>query len=267
MKLGRHILKPIKIKGDILLTDGKEKIKLIDTLEIDVKEVSVFVYDDSTGERVATTKQPLIEIGEVKKLKVVSKTKYGYFVDIGLDKDIFLPYKEKSGRINEGQYYLMSLYIDRSDRLCVSMKLKDRLKKNDKFKVNDKVKATVYEIDKIGLRVAIEEEYDGLIPKEEIKGIYELGDEIEARVMRIVRDGRITLTIRKKAYKQLKDDAKDILEILKEHGGVLNISDKSDKDKIKSITGLSKNAFKRSIGSLYKEKKIEIYDNKIELKK
>lgn len=105
-----------------------------------------------------------------------------------------------------------------------------------------------------------------MIPKEELKGIYKIGDEVEARVQRILQTGFITLTLRQKAYKQIDADSDLILELLEENGGVLEIGDKSDKELIKDLTGLSKKAYKRAVGNLYKNRIINIYDTKIELK-
>ncbi|RVU54536.1 S1 RNA-binding domain-containing protein [Anaerosphaera multitolerans] len=272
MKLGKHNLKVKNItKIGAYLTDGKEDIFLPrhDDEELKVGEfLDVFIYDNSNGNRVASKKMPLLQVGEVKKLTVVSKTKYGYFVDIGLDKDAFLPYKETPGRINENEEYLMMLYIDTSDRLCVTTKIGDKLlKNNDRFKVNDFVKGTIYSKSDKGAYVAIEDKYDGMILQEELKGVYKIGDVVEARVQRILRDGKITLTLREKAYKQMHYDAELLMELLEDNDGVLNLGDKSDPELIKEVTGLSKAAFKRAEGALYKERLVELYPEKIVLKK
>lgn len=267
MKLGRHKLKVVQIKPRVLLSDGREEIELKDKQNLKIgEEVSVFVYDTSKDKRVATLQKPYIEVGQIKELKVVGKTGAGYFVDIGLDKDIFLPYQERVGKIDVGGSYLMTLYIDKSDRFCVSMNIKEKLKRNDKFKVNDIVTGTIYLLDARGAHIAINGEYDGLVVKEEVKGIYKIGDVVEARIQRILKDNRITLTLREKAYKQMNSDADMLLELLEDNGGILHIGDKSDSDIIKEITGLSKAAFKRAEGALYKQRKIELYPNKIELK-
>ncbi|WBW49464.1 S1-like domain-containing RNA-binding protein [Peptoniphilus equinus] len=267
MKLGRHQLTVVKTKP-VVLSDGNETIELREERNLPVGDnVSAFVYDCGKDRRVATLERPFLEIGEVQKLTVVDKTGAGYFVNIGLDKDIFLPYQERVGRIEVGQAYLMTLYIDRSDRLCVSMDIKEKLLKNNgHFAVNDMVKGTVYQIDGRGAHVAIYNKYDGLVLKEEVKGILTIGEEVEARISRIVKDGRITLTLREKAYKQMHADADLLLELIEDNGGVLPLGDKSDPDLIKDITGLSKSAFKRAEGALYKAKKINLYPNKIELK-
>lgn len=267
MKLGRHNLTVKKSRPKVILTDGREEIELKEKRNLEVGEVvSAFIYDTSKDRRVATLEKPYIEVGQVKELKVVGKAGVGYFVDIGLDKDIFLPYQERAGRIDVGESYLMTLYIDKSDRYCVSMDIKEKLKKNDKFKVNDIVKGTIYLLDARGAHVAIDGKYDGLVLKEEVKGIYKVGDVVEARIQRILKDNRITLTLREKAYKQMHSDADMLLEMIEDNGGVLNIGDKTDPEIIKEVTGLSKSAFKRAEGNLYRQRKVDLYPNKIELK-
>lgn len=274
MKLGRHILRINKIKssGAYLMSETDEEIfmptKYVDDLKVD-SEIEVFVYDNGRGDRVATTTRPYIQVGEVKKLQVVSKTKFGYFVDIGLDKDIFLPFKETIGRINPQEYYLMMLYIDKSDRLCVTMNIEKKLKRNEdnRYKVNDIVSGSIYLIDNRGAHVAIDDQYDGLVLKEELKGIYKVGDVVETRIQRILQDDRITLTLREKAYKQMHQDAEILLELIEDNNGVLPLGDKSDSELIKEVTGLSKSAFKKAEGALYKKKMVELYPEKIVLKK
>ncbi|MGI5949574.1 CvfB family protein [Peptoniphilus sp.] len=257
-----------KENGRIYLSDGTRKVVLNKdegkNLNIGDK-VDAFIYNGH-GDFEATLKKPFAEVGDLKKLKVVDKARVGYFVDNGTDKDVFLPFSEATGRLYVGEEYLLYLYHDKSDRLAFTMNIKDKLKKNDKFKVNDYVNGTIYGMGKPGAFVAIENEYDGMIPSEELKGIYKIGDEVEARVQRILQNGNITLTLRQKAYKQMDADADEILELLEENNGVIELGDKSDPELIKDITGLSKKAYKRAIGSLYKRKLIDIYDKKIELR-
>ena len=228
-------------------------------------EVEAFVYNIHEDFE-ATLKRPYAQVGELKKLKVVDKAKVGYFVDNGIGKDIFLPFKESYGRLTVGEEYLLYLYHDKSDRLALTMNIKDKLLVNDKYKVNDIVKGTIYSMGRPGAFVAIDNKYDGMIPAEEIKGIYKIGDEVEARVQRILQTGFITLTLREKAYKQIDADADLILELLEDNGGVLEIGDKSDPEIIKDLTGLSKKAYKRAVGHLYKNRSINIYDTKIEFR-
>lgn len=229
------------------------------------EEVEAFVYNIHE-EFEATLKRPYAQVGELKKLRVVDKAKVGYFVDNGIGKDIFLPFKESFGRLTVGDEYLFYLYHDKSDRLALTMNIKDKLSTEGYLKVNDIVKGTIYSIGKPGAFVAIENKYDGMIPIEEIKGIHKIGEEVEARVQRILKTGFITLTFREKAYKQIDADSDLILELLEDNGGVLELGDKSDPELIKDLTGLSKKAYKRAVGHLYKNRKINIYDTKIELK-
>lgn len=273
MKLGYQTLrvKNIANHGAYLVSEKDEEIFLPKATENEVRkdeEIEVFVYDNGSGDRVATLRRPFLDIGQVKKLEVVAKTKFGHFVNVGLDKDIFLPYQETVGRINVHEEYLMMLYVDKSDRLCVTMNIEKKLKRNDnKFRVNDMVKGTIYLLDNRGAHVAIDNKYDGLILKQELKGIYKIGDEVEVRVLRVIKDGRITLTLREKSYKQMHNDADFLLELIKDNNGVLPLGDKTDPDIIKEVTGLSKSAFKKAEGALYKEKLVELYPEKIVLKR
>lgn len=272
MELGKIQILKVKgfnKKGAILVDEKNEEVSLKKEEAADLKikdSVEVFVYNEKDGFS-ATRKKPLATVGELKKLKIAAKTNIGYFVDIGIDKDILLPFKEAIGRLQIGESYLLYLYHDKSNRLAVTMNIKDKLKINEKFQVNDMVKGTIYGIGRIGAFVAIENKYDGMIPREELKGIYKVGDEVEARVGRILKTGFITLTLREKAYKQMDADSDLLLELLEENGGILYIGDKSDPEEIKEITGLSKSAFKRAEGALYKKRIIELYSKKIELKK
>lgn len=271
MELGKvQKLKVASKKDGIIFLEDEEKnrVRLSKSEGEKLKvgeEVEAFVYNIH-DEFEATLKKTYAEVGDLKKLKVVDKAKVGYFVDNGIGKDIFLPFKESYGRLTVGNEYLLYLYHDKSDRLALTMNIKNKLKTNENYKINDIVKGTIYSIGDKGAFVAIENEYDGMIPKEELKGIYKIGDEVEARVQRILQTGFITLTLRQKAYKQIDADSDLILELLEENGGVLEIGDKSDKELIKDLTGLSKKAYKRAVGNLYKNRIINIYDTKIELK-
>ena len=246
-KNGKKVFLADEENNRVLLAKGEgEDLKVGD-------EVEAFVYNIHE-EFEATLKRPYAQVGDLKKLKIVDKAKVGYFVDNGIGKDIFLPFKESYGRLTVGEEYLLYLYHDKSDRLALTMNIKDKLLVNDKYKVNDIVKGTIYSMGRPGAFVAIDNKYDGMIPAEEIKGIYKIGDEVEARVQRILQTGFITLTLREKAYKQIDADADLILELLEDNGGVLEIGDKSDPEIIKDLTGLSKKAYKRAVGHLYKNR-------------
>lgn len=229
-------------------------------------EVSVFVYRDGSDRVISTTRRPYIEIGQLALLKVVSKTKIGAFLDIGLERDVLLPFSEMIGQVVEGKSYLVSLYLDKSNRLALTMQIRNLLKTDSNYKENDQVMGTIYSIRKDhGIFVAVDEKYDSMVPKEEAQGIYEIGEVISARVSMVNRDGRLVLSLKDRAYLNIDEDSELILDILEDNGGYLDIGDKSDSEKIKELTGLSKSAFKKAIGKLYKERSIKLYPEKIEL--
>ena len=272
MELGKiQKLKIKKITGNgCYLLDNENNEIFIKKEEVKNPKVGefieVFIYNGHNKDICATTKKPLAQVGDLKKLKIVEKSKYGYFVDIGIDKDILLPFGETQGRLQVGEKYLLYLFHDRSQRLALTMNIKDKLKLNENFQINDMVTGTIYAIGKVGYFVAVEDKYDGMIPKEEVKGLLVIGDEVQARVARVLTNGFITLTLREKAYKQMNVDAEQILKMLKDNGGTLYLGDKSTPEEVKEITGLSKSAFKRAQGALYKRRLIDLYDRKIILK-
>ena len=228
--------------------------------------LDVFVYRDSSDRLISTTNIPAISIGEVAVLRVKQLTKIGAFLDWGLEKDLFLPYKQQTYKVKEGDLIPVSLYIDKSDRLCATMKIYHYLKSdNGGYNLDDTVEGFIYEIsDKFGAFVAIDYKYSALIPAKEIYSSLNVGELIKARVQGIMPDGRITLSLRQKSYLQIDTDSKQIYEML-EKKGFLHYHDKSDAKDIKEKFAMSKNEFKRALGRLYKERKIIIKEDGIYL--
>lgn len=277
MELGKIQTLEIARKKDfgVYLTDvGDYEAK--DTVLLPIKQVpkgaeigdklEVFLYKDSEDRLIATTKMPKITLGEIKRLKVKELVGIGAFVDIGIDKDILLPFKEMEGKVKAADEVLMRLYVDRTDRLALSMRIYNYLKPTDLYKKDDVVNASVYRISDAGVLVAVDDKYYGLIPKSENYEKYRIGDKLEARVLRVREDGKLDLSHRQKAYIQLGVDAELITKKLEQSGGRIELGDSSSPEDIKNLLGLSKNAFKRAVGSLYKAGKIVIHDNYIELK-
>lgn len=227
--------------------------------------LEVFLYRDSEDRPIATTDKPLIEAGGLAQLKVKAVTKIGAFLDWGLPKDLFLPYKEQRGELAAGQSVFVTLYVDKSDRLCASMHV-DRFFRNDPpYEEGDRVKGTVYALNaEIGAFVAVDGLYYGLIPKQELYEKLRVGDAVEARVLKKRPDGKLNLSTRKKAYAQMKTDAEIVMEHLEMADGILGLGDKSDAVLIKAELSMSKSAFKRAAGGLLKAGKIRIYDDRIE---
>ena len=227
-------------------------------------KLNVFIYKDSQDRLIATTKEPKLSLGDTAMLKVAQVTRIGAFLDWGLEKDLFLPYKEQTKKVHEGEEILVALYVDKSSRLCATMKVYHYLQTDSPYAQGDAVTGLVYEIsDNFGVFVAVDEKYSSLIPKQEAQGNYKPGDEITCRVTAVREDGKLTLSAKKKAYIQLYEDAENVYEIIQEFEGELPFDDKASPEIIQREFGLSKNAFKRAVGHLLKEKKIEIKTGKI----
>ena len=230
-------------------------------------DIDVFVYRDSSDRLIATTKQPLINLGNMAVLTVKATGKIGSFLDWGLEKDLFLPFKEQTYPVKEGKSYLVALYIDKSNRLAATMKVYEYLSNAEKYQKDDVINGIIYEINnEIGAFVAVDNKYYGLIPKKEIHGRLTVGDEIQARVTDVREDGKLNLSLNKKAYLQIEEDAGKIISVIMEYAGVLPYGEKVSPDIIERDFGISKNAFKRALGHLYKEGKIDITEKSIKIK-
>jgi len=229
-------------------------------------EIEVFLYKDSEDRMIATRLVPYIKIGEIKKLKVKEVNKIGAFLDWGLPKDLLLPFKEQIYEIKPGDEILVTVYIDLSDRLCATMDLYSRLSLLPPYQKDDMVKGTVYQVhEQFGAYVAVDNKYSALVPKKELHRELKPGEEIEARVLEVKEDGKLDLSLRQKAYVQMDADSALILDKLKQAGGSLPYQDKSSAEEIKEEFNLSKAAFKRAIGRLYKERVIVIEKDGIRL--
>lgn len=272
MKLGiKQNLKIIrKTDFGVYLTDEKEEVLLPNNqLDSEIRlgeEIEVFLYKDSEDRIIATRLNPLITLGEIKKLKVKEVTDIGAFLDWGLPKDLLLPFKEQTYKINPEDNILVYLYIDISNRLCATMDIYSKLSHNSPYKIDDKVEGTVYQIHpQYGAYVAIDDKYSALIPKKEISRAIKEGDIIAGRVLNIKEDGKLDISLREKAYIQMNSDSELILNRLKKEK-ILFYHDKSNADEIKKEFSMSKAAFKRAIGRLFKERLINIKEDRIELR-
>lgn len=227
-------------------------------------DIEVFVYRDSKDRPIATTNKPMLTLGKVAKLRVAQMGRNGAFLNWGLEKDLLLPFKEQIGQVNEGKECLVALYIDKSNRLCATMHVYPYLLTDSPYGKDDKVTGTVYEIsDNFGAFVAVDDMYSGLIPKKEMFGDIRLGASVSARVIEVKEDGKLSLSIREKAYMQIGPDAERLLQIIDSYDGVLPFTDKASPEVIKKATQMSKNEFKRAVGHLLKERKISIEEKTI----
>lgn len=256
--------------GVYLAEEGdKENRVLLPKKEVDetVKigsSLTVFLYKDSSDRMIATRRSPKLTIGQMAVLKVRDVTKIGAFLDWGLEKDLLLPFREQTAKVFPGDECLVALYADKSSRLCATMKVYPYLKKNSPYRHDDEVSGRVYEIsDNFGVFVAVDNQYSALIPKREGNPGLKVGNEINARVSGVKEDGKLDLSIREKAYLQMDEDAEYVMDTIEEFEGVLPFDDKAAPEIIQREFGLSKNAFKRAIGRLMKQGRVEISGGKI----
>lgn len=273
MKLGKKQMLMVVKKVDFGVYLGNEEEKVLlpkkqvpEGVEIG-DPVEVFLYKDSSDRLIATTNEPKVTLGELAVLTVADTGKYGAFLDWGLEKDLFLPFRQQTARVEKGDKYLVSLYIDKSERLCATMKVYGLLRQDSPYKKDDHVTGIIYDTSpEFGVFVAVDNLYSALIPKKEVYGKLRVGQVIEARVAAVKEDGKLDLSIRNKIPEQMDQDANLIYKRMEEYGGTLPFTDKADPELIKKEFGLSKNAFKRAVGRLLKEGKITITNETITIR-
>ena len=234
----------------------------------------------------------MIEIGKKQKLLVVKIVEFGVYLAENKEAEgknrVLLPAKQVPQGTKEGDCLdvfiykdsqdrliattrepaftecLVALYVDKSSRLCATMKVYPYLEKNSPYKEGDQVKGRIYQVsDNFGVFVAVDDKFSALIPAREAAGKYRPGTIMDLRVSGVKEDGKLNVSDRQKAYIQINEDAESVLQIIEEFAGVLPFDDKASPEVIKREFGLSKNAFKRAVGHLLKEGKIEIRDRRI----
>lgn len=227
-------------------------------------EAEVFLYKDSRDRLISTTAQPKLELGEVAELTVAQTGKFGAFLDWGLEKDLFLPFKEQTKRVREGESFPAALYVDKSGRLCATMKIYHYLRTDSPYQKDDRVTGFLYEISpNFGAFVAVDNRYSALIPPREMYGDLQPGQRVEARVVKVHEDGKLDLSVREKAFVQIEVDAKKVMEVIDSFDGALPFTDKASPEVIRRELQMSKKEFKRAVGSLLKAGKIEITEKAI----
>ena len=277
MKLGEmqelEVAKIVNI-GAYLQSEDKEKTE--DRVLLPIKQVpagtkvgdkiNVFVYRDSDDKIIATVKKPKITLGEIATLKVVEMSRIGAFLNWGLEKDLFLPFKEQIGDIRLNGEYMVGLYIDKSDRLCATMNLFKVLRTDSPYKVNDIVKGTVFSLKRgLGAMVAVDNKYLGLIHEGEIIKPLHPGQSVEVRVSNIKEDGKLDLSLKDAPRLQIDKDGEKILKVLIRNKGSLPLNDDSSPEEVNKILGMSKSSFKKASGRLMKRRLIIMTKNGIEM--
>ncbi len=230
-------------------------------------DVTVFIYRDGEQRIVATTVVPLIQKEEIATLEVVGSIQGGYFLNMGLEKDLFLPNNEAKGQLKTKQKVLVKLRLDLKDQLFATMKIYNHLETaSGQYHVNDHVKGIIYELKPpMGAFVAIDDCFHGFVPNHELYPDMKVGKRLSFRVTKIREDGRLNLSAKEKSSVQIFSDIDIILNALKEGDGILYLNDDSDPEHIRKRLNMSKRAFKRSVGHLLKEGKIEILEDGIKL--
>lgn len=226
--------------------------------------LEVFIYRDSSDRMIATTRKPALQLHETALLTVADVGKIGAFLNWGLEKDLLLPFREQTVRVSKGQQVLVALYLDKSSRLCATMKVYPYLRTDAPYEKGEEVEGRIYDIsDNFGVFVAVDDQYSALVPRQEAQGKFQPGQVMKFRVTSVREDGKINLSPRQKAYLQIQEDAHLVMKAVDEYAGVLPFDDRVSPQIISRELGLSKAAFKRAVGHLLKENQIELKNGKI----
>ena len=227
--------------------------------------INVFIFRDSEDRLTATTVVPMIEIGQFGCLEVVSATGIGAFLDWGLEKDLFVPFKEQHRKLVEGEHTVAYLYRDEvTDRLLASTKISKWLDKTEvNILYNTAVDLLCFEETEIGFRVIINQKHQGIIYKNEVFQRIEMGDQLKGYVRLVRENGHVDVSLTPMGHKKVSTLSDTVLEAINAAGGFLALHDKSDANLIQSKLGMSKKAFKQTVGVLYKAKAIIIEETGI----
>lgn len=226
----------------------------------------VFIYHDSEDRLIATTQKPLAQVGELAYLKVTAKTQIGAFLDFGLERGLLLPFREQKYPIEVDKSYLVYVYLDKSGRITCTTNVYEFLRADSLYQKNDSVSGTVYQINpEIGVFVAVDNQYLGLIPRTENFSELKCGDRVQARVIRVREDGKLDLSPRGLSYEQMNVDAELLINAMNANQGVLLLNEKSRPEDIERVFHMSKAAFKRAVGTLLKNRRIKKVGDELRL--
>ena len=260
----------------VYLTDEEQNEVLLPNrfTRLDMKEgdeVRVFVYHDSEDRLVASTENPLIVAGQVAALKVVDKSIHGAFLDWGLSgKHLFLPNRNQQGAVVAGQLTVVYMYIDERTGRCVATnKIKPFITNEDPLTVSvgDEVDILIAFETPIGYRAVIDNRHWGMLYKNQLFRPVRVGDKYRGWVRKITEDMRIDLSLQQTGLAEVETSVVRLEALLKEHGGVLGVNDKSDPQEVARLTSMSKKVFKRALGMLLKQGRVEQTENGIRFKK
>src|SRR5687768_8553633 len=229
--------------------------------------IKVFVYHDSDDRLIATTQEPKGKVGEIVRLKAVSVTQQGAFLDNGLMKDLFVPRSKQLTQMYPNEEYLIKIYLDeRTGRLTATEKVEHFLS-NESLTVNEMemVNLTVLRRSEIGYVVIINHKHTGVLHFNEVFRDIKIGDSFKGFIKKISADNKIDVVVGKPGYQKVEDELQKIIDLLEENNGYLPYNDKSSPEDIYSYFGMSKKTFKMTTGNLYKQRKIEFTKTGIKL--
>ncbi|MCX4291728.1 MAG: S1-like domain-containing RNA-binding protein [Odoribacter sp.] len=275
IEIGKYnTLRVVKVVDFGVYLDGEERGEILLPNEYVPKDcfpedyLKVFVYFDSEDRIIATTEVPNIRVGEFAWMKVVSTSSVGAFLDWGLRKDLLVPFREQRDRMEEGKSYLVYAYVDESsDRIVATAKIEKYLDNVPvEYKTGQEVDVLIARKSDMGYNVIVDNLHWGLVYRNEVFRPLKLGQKLKGYIKGIRKDDKIDITLQKKGYDRVDAIVEKILEKLEDNGGVLDVSDKTAPEIIYNLFECSKKDYKKAIGTLFKDKKIELTDTEIKLK-
>ncbi len=259
------------LESGVILDGGTEGEILLSKKETPPRckagdSVEVFVYRDAKAGVTAAARKPRAVAGQFALLQVVDANSYGAFLDWGLEHDLRVPVREQNVAMKKGQSYVVYLYNDKNNVLSASSRLNKFLGKNPvRFMEGQQVDLVIGDMTPLGYTAIIKPDHVGVLYKNELFQILKQGQELKGFIKKIREDGKIDLSLQKPGANAVKDVSRRILNILKAHGGSLNVSDKTSPEKIYSLFGVSKKQYKKAVGGLYKKRLISLEDQRITL--
>ncbi|RDL46142.1 GntR family transcriptional regulator [Marinomonas piezotolerans] len=232
------------------------------------QEVDVFIYLDSEDELIATTIVPDVEVGQFAGLPVVAVNQVGAFFDWGLPKDLLVPFSQQKVRVEEGERHLLFVYLDQvTNRIVATTKVDALLNREEPpYRTGDKVDIIIGDKTNIGFKCIVDSRFWGVLFFQDAVGQVRKGDKMPAFIKRVRDDGKIDLSIQQTGYKKVTGILEDIVEYLEKNNGEMTVTDKSSPQEIFRIFNVSKATFKKALGALYKDQKIELSKDKVRLK-
>ena len=229
--------------------------------------LNVFLYLDMDERLIATTLTPLVQVGQFACLEVAWVNQYGAFLNWGLMKDLFVPFREQKMKMQVGRKYVVHAHLDEeSYRIVASAKVARYLSKDKpEYAAGDEVNILVWQKTDLGFKAIIDNKYSGLLYENEIFCTLETGMEMKAFLKQVREDGKVDLILQKPGFEKIDDFAKTLLNYIKEQGGRISLNDKSPAEEIYATFGVSKKTFKKGVGDLYKKRQISLHEDGITL--